>query len=138
MGSSGPSQTSQSSTKQAMPAWETPFAKAYLSSLAGLVFPGTQVPSNYLPANYSFGQQQGNAVPSSVASASSGSSAPAASQSGNSQQSALNQAFMNPMIASSPYLQALFAANPAGAQGTMGGAAYNQLAQIYGGGGGTA
>jgi hypothetical protein len=43
---------------------------------------------------------------------------------------------MDPMIASSPYLQALFAANPQGAQGSMGGAAYQQLAQLYGGGGG--
>jgi hypothetical protein len=136
MGSSGGQQSSQSTSKQAMPAWETPFAKAYISSLAGLVFPGTDVPSNYYPKDFSFGQMQGNTVPSSVGSGSS----TGASGSGGGQgvpQTPLNQAFMDPMIASSPYLQALFAANPQGAQGSMGGAAYQQLAQLYGGGGNT-
>jgi hypothetical protein len=133
MGSSGGGQTSQSTSKTQMPAWELPEAKAYLSSLAGLIFPNANFSGSLggtapAPAGTSPGNTTG-------ASGSSAASTPTSSSS-STPQTALNQAFMNPMIASSPYLQALFAANPAGAQGSMGGAAYQQLAQLYGGNGG--
>src|SRR5665213_2778405 len=46
--STSPGGSTSAQTKSSMPAWETPYAKAYLSSLAGLVFPGMTVPSNMI------------------------------------------------------------------------------------------
>lgn len=127
MGASGSAggDTQSSTTKQSLPAWETPIAKAYLSSLAGMTFPGLQVPNNYFPKNYSFGQMQGNVAPGGG-----GGGAPV-STGGGAQNAGLDAAFMNPGIAGSSYLQSLYGNNPAAANGAAGGAAYQQLGQIY-------
>lgn len=129
--SSGPTSggTSTQQTKNQLPAWEAPYAKAYLSSLAGLVFPGMTVPGNMISQKgYNFPNGGGTGSGSGLGGAGgSGSQAPQFP----GLDSQLASQFVNPMLASSPYLQNQAQQNPASVSGQMSPAAFNQLAGMY-------
>lgn len=149
MGSGGGNSTTTTKSNSGLPGWEQEPAKAYLSSLMGLVFPGMTVPKGWFPGGKSGWSFPTNG-PSAAANGGTGAPAAAAATSGvgssgvppqggavggTSGQPSLNQFasnnFLDPMIASSPYLQGLMAMNPAGVQGAMSPAASNQLAMLY-------
>ena len=112
-GNAGESQKTTTVSKQ--PPWVTPIAKAYIDSLAGMVFPGTEIDAKN-PAKSTFGTMQGNT---------------GATSGGNISTAQANSSPFAAMIAGSPYLQQLYGSNPGAAAGASGGAAYQQLAQIY-------
>jgi hypothetical protein len=123
----------QSTTINKLPAWEEPFAKAYLSSMAGQVFPGTTLPSNFLGKNApNFGQNSGGTVGGQAGSSAAGSGG---GGNGISQlQGALNplaQSFLGNSIGGSSYLQGQAQNNPAAILGASSPQAMNQLAQLY-------
>lgn len=112
-GNQGGTQQQTSVNKQ--PAWLTPISKAYIDSLAGMVFPGTRIDAKN-PSKDTFGTMQGNT---------------GATSGGNISAAQANASPFAAMIAGSPYLQQLYGSNPGAAAGASGGAAYQQLAQIY-------
>lgn len=127
--SSGPTSggTSTQQTKNQLPAWESPFAHAYLSSLAGLVFPGMTIPSDYI-------KQKGYNFPNGGSSGSgAGGAGGTGSQAGQfpGLDSQLASQFVTPMLSSSPSLQASAQQNPSSVAGQMSPAAFNQLAGMY-------
>ena len=120
--------TSTQQTKNQLPAWESPFAKEYLASLAALVYPGMTVPSNYIgQKGYNFGSGSGSSGSGSGGAGGTG------SQAGQfpGLDSQLASQFVTPMLASSPYLQNQAQQNPASVSGQMSPAAFNQLAGMY-------
>jgi hypothetical protein len=132
MGSGGGgTQTSTTKQSNSLPGYDIPAAKAYISSLMGLVFPGMTMPADYLPKGWNFGS-----------SAAGGGSGGASGQGGGSGGAGQIQTppldpsmaynFLNPMIGSSPSLQAQYAKNPGSITSTMSPTALNQLSQIYG------
>jgi hypothetical protein len=139
MGTGGGGQQS-STTQQSshLPAWEVPAAKDYLSSLFGLVFPDSTMPSQNLPKGWNVG---GSGVTDSTAGTTAGGGGgptpnlPPQGGTFAGGQPVLNQSvasnFLDPMISGSPYLQNLYGANPAGVQGAMSPAAANQLQMLY-------
>lgn len=131
MGSGGGTQTSTQQTSAHLPGWENQYAKAYLSALSGLVFPGMTVPQNYFGANgaWSFPTSGPTDVAGSTGAAGASGMQPGASQPATA--NAVNYNLLDPMIASSPYLQNLAAVNPAGVQGAISPAAANQLGALY-------
>ena len=134
MGGSGGGGSTTSKTTNSLPGWESPFARAYLSSLAGLVFPQMTLPANYLGTfkNYDFGQQPASAGPFGGTGGGVGGAGGATGSGGMpSVDAGILSAFADPMISTSPFLQNQMAQNPAGAMGAISPAAMNQLAQIY-------
>lgn len=130
MGSGGGPQNSTSTNINRLPAYVTPFAKAYLSALGGMIFPGMEMPNNYFTKGWNFGQGTGGGT---AAGASGGGGASTGQAVGAQPQvdPALMQAFGNPMIGGSPYLQQEQQKNPGAINSAMSPAAMNQLAQIY-------
>jgi len=123
MGGGGPKPSSTTTTANRLPAWESPFAKEYLASLASLVYPGMTIPSDYIKQKgYNFGA--GNKAGGSSSGSTAGVQAPGLD-------TGLASAFLDPQLASSPYLQNQNAQNPAGTVGAASPAAFNQLAQLY-------
>jgi hypothetical protein len=149
-GGGGSSKTTTTSTQQ-LPAWEQEPAKAYLSSLMGYVFPGTQVPANWFSTG-GFGFPSGGVTGAPSAATMAAQGGPTATQGGgpvmNAQNSAALQmlqqidptgtayAMFAPMISGSPFLQQMALTNPAAIVGAVSPAAASQLAGLYGGGGG--
>ena len=141
MGGGSGTQTSTTQQSQHMPGWETPFAKAYLSALAGLVFPGMTIPSNYETKGYNFGNTPSPVVPGSPSASGgspSGGTGPSTSGGGGATAATsgldpqLQQLFANPMISGSADLQNWAQQNPGAFGGSMSPAAFNQLGQFYG------
>ena len=134
MGGSPGGGSTTSKTTTSLPGWEAPFARAYLSSLAGLVFPQMTLPANYLGTfkNYDFGQQPASAGPFGGTGGGTGGGGGSAGPGGMpSVDAGILSAFADPMISTSPFLQNQLAQNPAGAMGAVSPAAMNQLGQIY-------
>ena len=134
MGGSPGGGSTTSKTTTSLPGWEAPFARAYLSSLAGLVFPQMTLPANYLGTfkNYDFGQQPASAGPFGGTGGGTGGGGGSAGPGGMpSVDAGILSAFADPMISTSPFLQNQLAQNPAGAMGAVSPAAMNQLSQIY-------
>jgi hypothetical protein len=50
----GGQQTSETQSSSHLPGFEQPLAKAYLSALAGQVFPGMQIPDSWMPKGWDF------------------------------------------------------------------------------------
>lgn len=130
MGQSGGASSSGTSTQQTqsrLPAWEAPYAKAYLSSLAGLVFPGMTIPGNTIKqGGYNF---PNGGSPGSGAGGAGGTGSQAGQFPGLDSQLAAD--FVTPMLSSSPSLQASAQQNPSSVAGQMSPAAFNQLAGMY-------
>lgn len=128
MGSGGGGSHSQTtSTQQRLPIWEQPFAKEYLASLASLIYPGMTLPSDYIGnKNYKFGQH-----PAGQGGSSGGGSMGPPNIQAPGLDTGLASAFLNPQLASSPYLQNQNALNPYGTAGAASPAAFNQLAALY-------
>lgn len=133
MSGGGGTQHSTTTESQHMPGWETPFAKAYLSALAGLVFPGMTIPSNYLPKGYNFGGSSSPVVPSGQGGGGGGAAGGSAGGGGNTGlDPTLQKLFADPMISGSKDLQNWAQQNPSAYGGSMSPAAFNQLGQFYG------
>jgi hypothetical protein len=154
-GGGGGSQKSTTTQSSHLPAFEQPLAKAYISALAGLVFPGMQMPENWMPKGWDFnpsggsggtpgasqGQpMQGGGGTGPVSNVGSGAPSPGGQPSPQSQigtpglDPTLAYNLMNPIIGSSPYLQNMYAQNPGAITSAMSPAAFNQLGNplIYG------
>lgn len=122
MGSGGGKSDSQQVGIQRMPAWELPTAKEYLSSLAQLIFPGTNQ------------NIKGSAGMSNPAQGATG-----AGQAGGGNQQIPSPGldpsfaynFAAPMASGSPYLNSVYQTNPNLITGAFSPASAGQFNQIY-------
>lgn len=123
MGSGGGKSDSQQVGIQRLPAWETPVAKEYLSSLAQLIFPGT---NQNIKGSAGMGNPAQGATGAGQAGGGNQTQIPSA---GLDPSFAYN--FAAPMASGSPYLSNLYQTNPNLITGAFSPASAGQFNQIY-------